>query len=69
MKSIVLFASVLRIILITLIISFAIIANAQRAAMYTTCNTADESAMLGVINPLNPYVFSNQSLTIKPSIK
>lgn len=48
MKSIVLFATILRIILITAIISFAIIANAQSVAVNTTGSTADESAMLDV---------------------
>ena len=48
MKSIVLFAAVLRIILITAIISFTIIANAQSVAVNTTGNSADASAMLDI---------------------
>ena len=48
MKSIVLFAAVLRMILITAIISFTIIANAQNVAVNTTGNSADASAMLDV---------------------
>src|SRR5215204_167065 len=48
MKSIVLFAAVLRIILITAIISLAIFANAQNVAVNTTGNSADASAMLDV---------------------
>lgn len=48
MKSIVLFATVLRIILITAIISFVIIANAQSVAVNTTGNSADASAVLDV---------------------
>jgi len=48
MKSIVLFAAVLRIILITAIISFAIIANAQNVALNTTGTPADASAMLDI---------------------
>src|SRR6185503_18729706 len=48
MKSIVLFASILRIVLITLIIGFAVYANAQNVAINTTGNSADASAMLDV---------------------
>src|SRR4030095_5867227 len=48
MKSIVLFATNLRIILITVIISFTIIVNAQNVAINTTGNTADASAMLDI---------------------
>lgn len=48
MKSIVLFASILRIVLITLIISFAIYANAQNIALNTNGAAADASAMLDV---------------------
>ena len=46
MKIIVLIAAVLRIILITAIISFTIAANAQSVAVNTTGNSADASAML-----------------------
>ena len=48
MKSIVLFAAVLRIILITAIISLAIFANAQNVAVNTTGTQADASAMLDI---------------------
>ncbi|HET9744465.1 MAG TPA: hypothetical protein VFP97_02065 [Chitinophagaceae bacterium] len=48
MKSIVLFASILRIVLITMIISFAVYANAQNVAINTSGNSADASAMLDV---------------------
>jgi len=48
MKSIVLFAAILRITLITVIISFTIIANAQSVAVNTTGNSADASAMLDI---------------------
>lgn len=48
MKNIVLFASVLRIALISLIMGFAIYANAQSVALNTTGNSADGSAMLDV---------------------
>jgi len=48
MKSIVLSATILRIILITAIISFTAIVNAQNVAVNTTGNTADASAMLDV---------------------
>ncbi|HET6766630.1 MAG TPA: hypothetical protein VFH08_04505, partial [Chitinophagaceae bacterium] len=48
MKSIVLFAAVLRIIIITALISFAIFANAQSVAVNTTGNSADPSAMLDI---------------------
>lgn len=48
MKSIILFAAILRIIFISAIISFAVIANAQSVAVNTTGNTADASAMLDV---------------------
>ena len=48
MKSISLFTAVLRIILITAIISFTIIANAQNVAVNTTGSSADASAMLDV---------------------
>lgn len=48
MKSIVLFAAVLRIIIMTALIGFAIFANAQSVAVNTTGNSADASAMLDV---------------------
>jgi hypothetical protein len=48
MKSIVLFAEVLRIIIITALIGFTIFANAQNVAVNTTGNPADESAMLDI---------------------
>ena len=48
MKSIILFASILRIVLITAIISFAVYANAQSVAINTTGNSADASAMLDI---------------------
>ncbi len=48
MKSIVLFASILRIALITAIIGFAVYANAQSVAINTTGNSADASAMLDI---------------------
>jgi hypothetical protein len=48
MKSIVLFAAVLRIIIITALIGFTIFANAQSVAVNTTGNPADESAMLDI---------------------
>ena len=48
MKSIVLFASILRIILISTIICFAVYANAQNVAINATGNSADASAMLDV---------------------
>ncbi len=48
MKSIVLFASILRIALITAIIGFALCANAQNVAINTSGNSADASAMLDV---------------------
>jgi hypothetical protein len=48
MKSISLFTAVLRIILITAIISFTIIAKAQNVAVNTTGSSADASAMLDV---------------------
>lgn len=48
MKSIVLFASILRIVLIAMIISFAVYANAQSVAINTTGNSAEASAMLDI---------------------
>ena len=48
MKSIALFTAVVRMILITAIISFTIIANAQNVAVNTTGSSADASAMLDV---------------------
>src|SRR5829696_26120 len=48
MKSIVLFATILRIILISAIISLAIFANGQNVAVNTTGTSADASAMLDV---------------------
>lgn len=48
MKSIVLFASILRIALITMIISLAVYANAQNVAINTSGTSADASAMLDV---------------------
>lgn len=48
MKSIVLFAAVLRIIIIIALIGFTIFANAQSVAVNTTGNPADTSAMLDV---------------------
>ena len=48
MKNIILFASILRIVLISTIICFAIYANAQNVAINTTGNSADGSAMLDV---------------------
>ena len=48
MKSIVLFAAILRIIIITALMSFTIFANAQSVAVNTTGNAADASAILDV---------------------
>jgi hypothetical protein len=48
MKSIVLVASILRIIFITVIIGFAVYANAQNVAINTNGTAADPSAMLDV---------------------
>ena len=48
MKSIVLFASILRIILITAILGFAVYVNAQNVALNTNGAAADASAMLDV---------------------
>src|SRR6187402_630757 len=48
MKSIVLFTTVLRIIVITVLIAFTIFVNAQSVAVNTTGNSADASAMLDV---------------------
>src|SRR5678815_4068448 len=48
MKSIVLFTTVLRIIIITILIAFTIFVNAQSVAVNTTGNSADASAMLDI---------------------
>jgi len=48
MKSIVLFTTILRIVLITMIISFAVYVNAQNVALNTNGAAADASAMLDV---------------------
>jgi hypothetical protein len=48
MKKIVLFAAVLRIIIITALISFTIFANSQSVAVNTTGTPADASAMLDI---------------------
>jgi len=48
MKSIVLFTTVLRIIIITVLIAFTIFVNAQSVAVNTTGNSADASAMLDI---------------------
>src|SRR4030095_584414 len=48
MKSIVLFTTVLRIIIITILIAFTIFVNAQSVAINTTGNSADASAVLDI---------------------
>jgi len=56
MKSIVLFASILRIVLIALIISFAVYANAQNVAVNTNGAAADASAMLDVASTTKGFL-------------
>jgi hypothetical protein len=68
MKSIVLFATILRIILISAIISFTIIANAQSVALNTTGTSADASAMLDVSSTSKGFLAPRMSTVQRTGI-
>jgi len=68
MKSIVLFATILRIILISAIISFTIMANAQNVAVNTTGTPADASAMLDVSSTSKGFLAPRMSTVQRTGI-
>jgi len=70
MKSIVLFASILRIVLIALIVSFAVYANAQSVAVNTNGTVADPSAMPEVSTTSKGFLTTkNDNRTIPGKIR
>src|SRR4030095_3023267 len=68
MKKIVLFAAILRIILVTAIISFTIIVSAQSVAVNTTGTQADASAMLDIASTSKGFLAPRMTTTQRTGI-